>query len=185
MKRFIAFVVAFGVLGVCVQQAQAADGHVAWSDLAWRMVNFVCFIGILWWAFGKKIAAALRGRRESISDDLEHLETARAEAQKQLKDLTARIANVEVEASAIVEESRVQALAAKERIIADARRQAEEILAQARLSAENEARHMVRDVRAALADDVVDAVKVSLGERLDPAEHERLISNALKKVVIQ
>ncbi len=185
MKQCAVLFVALALVLVGTQAAQASDGHLRWDDLAWRVVNFVLFVGIIWWAGGKKISAFLRGRRESIAQDLDDLEQARAQAQQKLRELDERIANVDAECAAILAENRAQAESARERIIEDAKRQAEEIVQQARVNAENEARRMEKELRAVLADRVVDAVKASLAERLDPAEHDRLITNALKKVVIQ
>ena len=185
MKQSAIILVALALVLVGAQNALAADGHVNWSDLAWRTLNFVIFIGIIWWAGGKHITSFLNGRRESIAHDLDDLEKTRAEAEQQLYELTARIAHVDTECANIIADNRAQAEAVRDRIIADAQRQAEEIVKQARLSAENEARRLEKNLRAALADQIVEAVEASLAQRLDTAEHDRLITNALKKVVIQ
>jgi F-type H+-transporting ATPase subunit b len=159
--------------------------HANWTDLLWRAINFAGFVGIIWWVGGKKIIALLRDRREDIARNLDGLERARQDAEFKLHQLSARIANLDLEREALLAESKAQAEAARDQILAQARRQADEILAQARRTAENEAENMVRALRARLADEVADAVRGKLIARLDPAEHDRLIDNALTKVVIQ
>ncbi|MDR2726777.1 MAG: ATP synthase F0 subunit B [Deltaproteobacteria bacterium] len=159
--------------------------HANWNDLLWRMITFVFFAGIIWWAAGKKIMTLLQDRRDGIAGDFDSLEQARRDAEFALHQLSARIANLDLEREALLAESKTQAEAARDQILAQARRQADEILAQAERTAENEARIMVRALRARLADDVAAAVRDQLAGRLDAAEHDRLIDNALKKVVIQ
>lgn len=161
------------------------ESHTNWPDLGWRTLNFACFVGIIWWAAGRKVGDLLRNRRAGIAEDLDGLAQAKRDAEFTLHQLSARIANVDLERDAILAESKAQAEAAKEQILAQARRQADEILAQARRTAESETRNMVRSLRARVADEVTEAVRNQLAERLNPAEHDRLIDNALKKVVIQ
>ena len=62
--------------------------------------------------------------------------------------------------------------------------QAEQIVQQARRTAENEGRAMLAEVRAAIADEIVDAAEKVLAEKLTAAEHEKLITNSLNKVVL-
>ena len=159
--------------------------HANWKDLLWRMINFACFVGIIWWVGGKKIAALLSDRREDIARDLDSLEQARHDAEFKLHQLSARIANLDLERETLLTESKAQAEAVRDQILVQAQRQADEILAQAQRTAANETRSIVRDLRARLADEVAAAVRQQLAGRLDATEHDRLIDNALKKVVIQ
>ena len=159
--------------------------HANWKDLLWRTINFVLFAGVIWWAGGKKVMALLHDRREGIARDLDSLEQARHDAEFKLHQLSSRIASLDAEREALLAESRTQAEAAREQILARARLQADEILAQAQRTAESEARIMIRSLRARLADEVAAAVQSQLAGRLDAAGHDRLIDNALKKVVIQ
>jgi F-type H+-transporting ATPase subunit b len=57
-------------------------------------------------------------------------------------------------------------------------------VAQARLTAENEGRSILSQVRSTMADEIVDAAEKLLREKLGPAEHEKLITNSLNKVVL-
>ena len=72
----------------------------------------------------------------------------------------------------------------KQAVVEEAKRQAEQIVQQARRTAENEGRAMLAEVRAAIADEIVDAAEKVLAEKLTAAEHEKLITNSLNKVVL-
>lgn len=182
--KFIIPAAAVLLLGLLLAYGPGG-AHANWKDLLWRVINFACFIGVIWWAVGKKIVTLLRDRREGIAKDLDGLEQARHDAEFKLHQLSARLAKLDIERETILAESKAQAEAARDQILEQARRQADEILAQARRTAENEARGMARALRARLADEVTAAVHKQLAGRLDAAEHDRLIDNALKKVVIQ
>ena len=119
-----------------------------------------------------------------ISQDLQDLEARRAEAQKRLDEVEKRISNLESERKAILDESLAQAESVKQAVVEEAKRQAEQIVQQARRTAENEGRAMLAEVRAAIADEIVDAAEKVLAEKLTAAEHEKLITNSLNKVVL-
>ena len=55
---------------------------------------------------------------------------------------------------------------------------------QARRTAENEGRTVLAQVRAAIADEIVDTAEKVLESKLDAAKHDKLINNSLTKVVL-
>ena len=152
--------------------AQASEGHDAprWGDFGWRVLNFIIFAGILWYFVGGLARKFFSARR--------------AEAQKRLDEVEKRISNLESERKAILDESLAQAESVKQAVVEEAKRQAEQIVQQARRTAENEGRAMLAEVRAAIADEIVDAAEKVLAEKLTAAEHEKLITNSLNKVVL-
>ena len=175
---------AFAV--VATQAAAAEAGHAAprWGDFGWRVLNFVIFAGILWYFVGGLAKKFFKGRRQLIRDTLDDLEERRAKAREHLAAVEARIARLDEERKAILEESRVQAENLKQGIMEEARRQAEQIVEQARLTAENEGRSVLAEVRAALADEIVGAAEKALRDTLGDGEHAKLIANSLNKVVL-
>jgi F-type H+-transporting ATPase subunit b len=183
-----AVVPALAYLGVSAALVFAGsaqpDSHApAWGDLGWRLLNFGCFAGILWWAAGDRLLAALGSRRAAIAGELDDLERSRRQAEQQLQDVSARVAELEAQRRAILEEGEARAAALGRQIIAQAERQAEEVLEQARRAAENEARALAVSLRARMADEVVSAAERMLSGHLDAGGHDRLIDRALQKVV--
>ena len=164
----------------------AAEGHEPrWGDFAWRVVKLVLFVGILWYFVGGLTKRFLKGRQETIRDTLDELEKRRAEAREHLAAIEARIANLDAERKAILEESKAQAARLRQNIVDEARRQAGQIVDQARRAAENEGRAMRDEVRATLADEIVEATEKALRGKLTEQDHDRLIANSLDKVVLR
>lgn len=164
----------------------AGDGHgLPWGDFAWRVVNLVVFVAILWHFAGKLAVNYFRGRKQGIKDGIDDLTAKRAEARDRLAEIEDRIANLEAEREAILAESRAQAEALKEEIIAKAKEQADQIVAMARVAAESEGQNLLQQMRATIADELVDATRDKLVKSLNKAKHEKLIDNSLKKVVLQ
>ncbi len=112
------------------------------------------------------------------------LERRRREAKENLAEIERRIANLEAERKAILDESRAQAERLKKGILEDAGRQADQIVEQARRAAENEGRAALDRVRATVADEIVEAARKGLAGRLTDADHGRLIDNSLDKVTL-
>ena len=167
--------------------AQASEGHDAprWGDFGWRVLNFIIFAGILWYFVGGLARKFFSGRRARISQDLQDLEARRAEARSAwMKWKSASQLLFEPERKAILDESLAQAESVKQAVVEEAKRQAEQIVQQARRTAENEGRAMLAEVRAAIADEIVDAAEKVLAEKLTAAEHEKLSTSSLNKVVL-
>ena len=180
-----AVVAVIGVLGAADALAGDNHGEPRWGDFGWRVLNFVIFIGILWYFVGGLAVKYFRGRRQGIRETLDNLEDRRRSASEHLAIVEKRIAGLNREREAILQESRQQAQALKDGIIADAERQAAQIVAQAKSVAESEGRAVLAEVRGVIADEIVSAAEKILSVRLDEAAHEKLIDNSLNKVVLQ
>lgn len=167
-------------------EAFAGEGHEPrWGDFAWRVLNLFLFCGILWYFVGGLTRRFFKNRRQGIKDTLDELEQRREEAKKNLAEIEKRIASLEAERKAILDESRAQAERLKKGILDDASRQADQIVEQARRTAENEERAMLDEVRSRVADEIVDAARKALRGQLTPEDHDRLIANSLDKVALQ
>lgn len=161
-----------------------SDPYNAWINLLARVGNVCVFLYILWRAGGKAIVFSLSSRRTNIAEELDSLARRKLEAEEQLKDLQGRIANLNAEREAILEESRAQGEALKASLIAEAQAEAEKIREQAARAADTETKGAVDALRNQIADEIIEAVEASLKERLNANKHAKLIDNALKKVVL-
>ncbi len=183
-RTCVLMAMALVLLHFGIAHAAAVGGELRWGDFGWRILNAIIFVAVLWKLLGAKIKTFLNGRREGISRDLDDLDIRREEAKKQLAEVELSIANLAAEREAILEESRAQAEAGKAAILEEATRQAEQIIVQARRTAENEGRSVLAEVRAVIADEIVDAAEKVLEKKLDATKHTKLINNSLTKVVI-
>lgn len=166
-----------------------ADGHgehhgLPWGNYIARVINLIIFIGIIWYAAGKKIKAFFGGRSKQIREDLDDLETRKNEAAKKLQDVEKSIANLNQEKQSILDEAKKQGEAMKEAIIEKAKKDAVQLTEQAKRSAEFEAKTAVDDLRAQMADLVVDAAVKIVQDKLSDKDHEKLVDEYLTKVVL-
>jgi F-type H+-transporting ATPase subunit b len=182
--------ILLGLLGVlaCAALAHASGGEahepLPWGNFAFRIVNFVIFIFLIYKFAGAKIASFFGGRRDQIKKDLADLEVRKADAEKRLKDVEAGIRNLEQEKAAILAEAKTQGEAIKASIIEKAEKDAAAMHVQAKTSAENEARAAFDRVRAEIADQVIEQATKIVREKLTDKDHERLVDEYLTKVVL-
>jgi F-type H+-transporting ATPase subunit b len=188
LKRVTIIAWAAALVAVFAATAFASGGGgehgLPWKDFIFRWINFFIFVGLIWYLAGKKIKDFFVGRQKGIKKDLEDLDQRRQDAEKKLKDVEKSIANIEQEKEAILAKAREEGEALKETIVAKAEEGAEKIRAQAKLSAEHEAQAAVAELRAEMADMVVQAATKVLEEKLDQQQHEKLVDDYIKKVVL-
>lgn len=188
LKRIVPallLVLAVASVAYASEAGGAHGGHgLNWKDFGIRVVNFIIFIGIIYKFAGKKIAEIFGGRRKQIETQLAELADRREDAEKKLAEVEKNIANIEQEREAILAEFRAQGESLKASIIEAAQQSAEKITAQAKLTAEQEGRAAILEVRAEVAEMVVEAAERLLAEKLSAEEHDKLINDSLTKVVL-
>ena len=176
-------------LAVCALAATCAwasgDGEAPnWKNFMWRVINFAAVVAVIVWVGGKKIAATFRGRRQGIEDQMLDLEERKSGAQKRLAEVERSIANLETERAQILADYKAQGEALKASILKAAEEQAERIKAQALLSAEQEAKMAMDALRVEMADKIIEAAQEALGRKLTPEVQDKLVDDALGKVVL-
>lgn len=169
---------------VAEHEEGAEEEPVPWMNFFLRVINFAVVLWILWKAAGKKAVAFFGGRRRQIKEDLDDLTTRQAEAQKKLKEVERSIANLEQEKQVILDEAKAQGEALKAAIIQKANSDAEAITAQAKRTAENEAKASLDQMRAQMADMVVEAAEKLVKSKLTEKDHAKLVDDYLTKVVL-
>ncbi|MEG1610568.1 MAG: ATP synthase F0 subunit B [Bilophila sp.] len=176
--------VAVGGLILLGVVSSYSDPYNPWINLLARVGNVCLFLYILWRAAGKKLFADLGARRSTIAQELESLAQRKLTAEQELIKLHERLAGLETERRAILEESRVQGESMKAVLLAEARAEADKIREQALRAADSEAKGALDGLREQMADEIMVAVESALHERLTAGAHAKLIDNALKRVVL-
>lgn len=184
MNKWKTVGLALALVVLSTSVAYASEGGPRWGDFGWRVLNLIIFAAILWKFAGKLAVNYFTGRRQDIAQSLDDLSARRETAKKGLENIERQIANLDAERKAILDASLAQAEAGKQAIIAEAHKQAAQIVEQARRTAENEGRAILQEVRATIADEIVDAAEKVLSSKLDAAKHDKLIDNSLTKVVL-
>lgn len=183
--RIVLFTLAVCLLTVACAWA-SGDGQEGpnWKNFIYRTINFAMVVGVLWWAGGKKIVGTFSGRKLSIENQLADLEERKVSATKRLADVERSIADLEAEKSKILADYKAQGEALKASIVKAAEEQAERIKAQALLSAEQEAKMATDALRVQMADKIIEAAQDLLAKKLTAEVQDKLVDDALGKVVL-
>lgn len=151
----------------------------------YRVMNFVVLIGALVFLLRKPVAEGLRGRIDSIRNQLSELEEKKNDAEKQMKESDNRLKGLEKEAEQIIEEYIKQGEVAKSQILKDTQKMGEKIKEQA----SNAIALEYNLARRALIDDIFEnatlLAKQIIEQNIKPDDHERLIGEYIEKVVAQ
>jgi len=186
VQKVYGLITACALVLISCQVASASDGHgLPWGDFLLRVINAAIFVGIIWYAAGKKLKTFFSGRREEVVQEMSDLASRKQEAEAHLAEVERQIADVEAECAKLLEEGRAQAERMKAAILADAETQAARIIEQARRNAEQEGKAELENIRAHMADTIVAELEKSLVERLDATTHQELIDKSLTKVVLK
>lgn len=149
------------------------------GNAIWTLLIFGLVLGVLArYAWGP-LLAALQNREKFIRDSLESARRDREACELRLKEYEERLAKAREEASAIVEEGRRDAEAAKRRIEEEARRSADTLVERARRDigiARDSALKELYEQSAQLAMSMAASV---LKRQVTPEDQQRLIHDAL------
>lgn len=153
-----------------------------WLDLLWRTTNFAGLAFILIFFLKKPFADGLSSRREGIKDQLEALESRKAEAEQLYKEAEAKIARLDEEVSSIITEAVKQGEAEKAKIIADAERNAGDIKRQAEMAVAHELAEAKTRLKGEIAEQAVLLAEELIKKNIQPADQSRMVELSLDKV---
>lgn len=158
--------------------------HPDLKNQVWRVINFVIFIAVLYYAGGKKLFTFFPGRSKEIESELNDLDSRREQAEAKLAQVEQSIANLEEEREKVIAQAKAQGEALKAEIIAKAESAAEMIKQQAKVSAEQEAKFALEEIKADLAEKVTEAAEAMIKKKLKAEDHKGLINDSLTRVVL-
>lgn len=173
------------VLAVAATAYASGDGAIPkekWLDLLWRTTNFAGLVFILVFFLRKPFADGLSSRRDGIKDQLEALESRKAEAEQLYKEAEAKLARLDDEVNAIITEAVKQGEAEKEKIIADAERNAGDIKRQAEMAVAHEIAEAKTRLKGEIAEQAVLLAEELVKKNIQPADQSRMVELSLEKV---
>jgi F-type H+-transporting ATPase subunit b len=163
---------------------EGGGGHNKWLDLLYRFVNFGIVAFLVYKFAGKRAADFFSGRSKQIEAELNDLDERKADAERRLLEVEASIANLEAEKAKILADAKQQGEALKAAIVEKAEAQAAQILAQAEAAAAQELKLAVEAIRERMAEEIVLAAEDMVKKQLKKKEHEELVNEYLKRVVL-
>ncbi|HEX9714065.1 MAG TPA: F0F1 ATP synthase subunit B [Desulfurivibrionaceae bacterium] len=173
------------VLAFAAAAYASGDGAIPrekWLDLLWRTTNFAGLAFILVFFLKKPFADGLSSRREGIKDQLEALESRKAEAEQLYKEAEAKLARLDEEVNSIITEAVKQGEAEKAKIIADAERNAGDIKRQAEMAVAHELAEAKTRLKGEIAEQAVLLAEELIKKNIQPADQSRMVELSLDKV---
>jgi F-type H+-transporting ATPase subunit b len=149
-------------------------------DLAiYTFLVFLILLAVLRKFAWGPIAAGLDRREKTITDHIAAAEQSEADARQLLAEYEAKLAGTHDEVRAIIEEARRDAEHTHQEILAKARADAQSEMARAKREIDTAKDQALISLAESAANHAVDLAGKVLHQRLNPAEHTKLIEEAL------
>jgi F-type H+-transporting ATPase subunit b len=170
---------------VALSAHAAEEGGNAATERAneiFKWINFAIVAAVLVWLFAKKLPPWFRGNADKISSAITRATAAREEAERQVREAEAKLANLKQEIAALQATAKLEAEQEGERLRALAQSDAKKVgvAAQAEIeAAERAARLELKALAASLA---VDGAETLLAKQLTPSAQETLVDSFVKSL---
>jgi F-type H+-transporting ATPase subunit b len=179
----IGFVAMF-VVGSSAWGAEAGDAN-ATNDHAkeiFQWINFAIVAGLVGWVFLKVTPKFFRKKADSISSAIATATSAKAEADRQLREAEAKLARLQDEVAKLRASALREAQAEAERIRNLTMTDAEKLEAAARAEIEAAERAARLELKAIAANLAVDGAESQLVKQLTPQTQESLVAAFVKSL---
>ncbi|MCB2188318.1 MAG: F0F1 ATP synthase subunit B [Deltaproteobacteria bacterium] len=166
----------------------AAEGgaHGPTSGQIWdftaRALNFAVLAVALFFVLRKPLAKGLRGRADSVREELAELEAKREEARRAYAVMEQRLKDAESEREAVLAEFRKQGEREREKIVEAANTLAERIKAQASFTIEQETAMAKAELRQEISEMSAAVAEELLKDKITAQDQTRLVDEYLAKV---
>jgi F-type H+-transporting ATPase subunit b len=147
-----------------------------------ELITFLVMLAILARYVYPRIVEVAEARQRAIAQQLKEAEDARAAAQAQLEEATAKLNDARKSAQSVIDAAAKSAEQLRQELRQKADEEAKRSVENARKQIEAERDQAIRTVRTEVADLVVTATEKVIGETLDDAKHRRLIERAIEEV---
>jgi F-type H+-transporting ATPase subunit b len=175
------------VPAACAAEAAGEQAHSVGlrGDLPfWSLVTFVGFVWVirklLWKGFIDGLTERERKENAAIAD----AESSNVRAQEDLAERRGRMEAVDEEIAALLAEAKADAGRTRDNIIASAELEAQALQRRAVTEILRSRDQALHDIFSTFAERVTERTGVTLRGRLTPAEHQRLIDDALGRLPV-
>lgn len=167
--------------------ANAAGGHggehgIPWRMIGWQAFNVTLLFGVLTYFLRKAVVAHFQSRQSTYLDLVNKAEAARAEAQRNREELSAKIKDLEKNTKASLQKAQAEAEELKRRAMAEA----EEISKRLKLETERaihvEVEKAKEQLRLEVLQAALDQARDKLSANLNNSDQKRLQSEFVEKI---
>ncbi len=163
-------------------EAAAEEEHGGVLDVVLRWLNVLVLFGGLGYLLRKPTAEFFEARRHAIQDGLGRARRAQEESDRKLAEIEARLTQLSAEAVQIQEDARASAETERARIVADGKLEVDRAMEQSRAEIERVARGFEQEIRAHLADLVIDGATARLRTQISEDAQKRIVSRAIAEI---
>jgi F-type H+-transporting ATPase subunit b len=148
-----------------------------------KVLNFAILAIGLFLVLRKPASQALNGRIKGIADELEELETRKAEVEKQLAQYNGKLAALDKESEQIIAEYIRQGEEAKARILKEAELTADKLKDQAKKNIEHEFKQAKLTLQTEIVEKALARAEQAIKAQVSDRDQDRLVDEYLEKVV--
>ena len=171
-------------VGTALAASGEGGGGKGWvATDTYRVMNFVVLLVALIFILRKPISQALSSRTKTIKEQLESLETQKAEAEKKLAQYNEKLSQLESQAEKIVQGYIQQGNEAKAKILKEAEATAEKLQAQAKRNIEHEFGKARQELQREVVEKSLVQAEEMLKKTITGQDQDKLVNEYLDKVV--
>lgn len=147
-----------------------------------EMVGFVLLLLLLKRFLWKPVTDYLEQRQQDIAQTYDKVEQTRQEMERLRSDYEQRLANIEAEARAQIQQAVKEAQQMREQILAEARQQAEKMIHDAEETIRYEREKALAEMRTQVVELTLLATSRILQESVDDARHRKMVQEFIDQV---
>ena len=192
MKNILVLLL-FGVLMcagpsmLAAQEADRAEEAAAEHEetplqTVFRWANAIVLFGGLAYLLRKPARDFFEGRRQEITSGLKRAQETEAGAKARMNEIEQRLSRLSEEVSQLRAEAEKESVTEREKILAEAKREIARVIEQSRQEIERVARGVERDIKANIADLVVNRAEETLRTEMTEDDQKRVVLRFIKKL---
>jgi F-type H+-transporting ATPase subunit b len=147
-----------------------------------RIFNLLLVVGVLVWVARKPLASFFANRSQSIREELEGAQKARAEAEARLAEIESKMSRLDEELKEIARTSEQEGQAEYSRLLAAAEQDAQKIVERSRQEIDGMTRAAQLELKQHAAELSVHMAEERIRTEITPADRERLFTRFVAKI---
>lgn len=173
-----------GEHGEAAHGDEGGHGGKGWVNTDWyRVMNFTVLAVGLFFLLRKPVSQGLNSRIQGIKDQLNDLESRKADAEKTLAEYNQKFATLEKDKEKIIAQYTRQGQEAKARILEEAKSAADKLEAQAQKNIENEFKRARAELQEEILQLAMEKAEALIQSKITAEDQEKLVDEYLAKVV--
>ncbi len=139
------------------------------------IIDFIVYVGLLWYFLRKPVAAFVTARREQIMADMDEAKRMREEAEAQLKDYQSRLDNLEAEIAQLLEDARKAGEDERQKLLVEANKAAQRVRDDAKARLEQEGRRLQSELQTKAIDLAMGVAENMIATQITDAHRRRFV----------